>query len=333
MFLNDEGREYLEFSGVSGLNDPADARSFATLDFDGDGWTDLAVVNANAPLLQLFRNRIGDAGESSNGMIALRFVGGNREAAPSERWSARDGFGARVTLEINGRRIVREHIAGAGFAAQNSATMRIGIGPADAVTRLVVRWPSGVVRSLSDVPRGALVVAHEDPDAAPGGEAFAVTLPERSSTFQGGDRPSRQAREAAGSVLALPGLEPGRLTLYTTMATWCAPCLEELPTLAHLRRSLGEANLRIFGIPHDEDETSAELEAWAREHSPTYELLTDLSLDQRAAVSRVTLEALRGEGLPVSIVTDGAGRVLLVRWGPPTVSQLRLLLERTGNTH
>ncbi|MED6334141.1 MAG: ASPIC/UnbV domain-containing protein [Planctomycetota bacterium] len=257
-------------------------------------------------------------------MIALRFSGGNRDAAPSERWSARDGFGARVVIELARRTLVREHTAGEGFAAQNSATMRVGIGEAATVERLEVRWPSGVVRALSDLPSGSLVWAHEDPSTSPTGEPFVVTQPERQTPQPG----TRRAAWTNTEVLDLPRGAPGRLTLYTTMATWCAPCVEELPSLAHLRRALGDEHLTIFGIPHDQSQTREELDAWVKLHAPSYEILDDLSPEQHAAVRSTAIGALRAEGLPVSIVTGDAGRVLLVRWGPPTVSELRLLRER-----
>ncbi|MDP6763656.1 MAG: ASPIC/UnbV domain-containing protein [Planctomycetota bacterium] len=328
LFLNEGGREFLEYSGISGLDDPADARSVAILDYDTDGWLDLAVVNANAPLLRLYRNRIGDGGASTHGGISLRLVGGNQEARRSRLLSARDAYGARVRFEVDGRWLVREHTAGAGFAAQNSAALHLGIGAAQAAERLEIRWPSGRVSALSDVPRGAGVTAFEDPATSPDGEPFLVALPKRTPTPRGTARVGAVRRGADTPVLALPGAAPGKLTLYTTMATWCAPCVEELPTLAHLRAALGDERLAMRGIPHDRAQTAEELETWARAHQPPYELLTGLSAEEHAAVRGMLLETLRREGLPASIVTDAAGSVLLVRWGPPTVSELLLLHER-----
>ncbi len=130
-------------SGVSGLDHPADGRAFAVLDFDRDGWQDLAVVNANAPLLQLYRNQIGDGEGDRAGIVALRFEGGNRVASSNDQWSARDGYGARVLVELGGRTLLREHRAGEGLAAQNSPTMRIGIGESDRADHLESDGPPG----------------------------------------------------------------------------------------------------------------------------------------------------------------------------------------------
>ena len=76
-----------ELSGPALADDPADGRGVALLDYDLDGWVDLAVVNANAPLLQLFRNRIGELGDERPDeppVIGVRFVGGTRESTSSD---------------------------------------------------------------------------------------------------------------------------------------------------------------------------------------------------------------------------------------------------------
>jgi len=175
LFRNSGAAGFSDISGVSGLDDPADGRGFAILDYDRDGRLDIAIVNANAPWVELFHNQIGcRPGDSAGGrMIALRFVGGNDRAQPSAEWSARDGFGATVTLDLgDGRFLRREHRAGEGFAAQNSATMLIGIGDLETVPSLTVRWPSGRQQTATDVRAGTLAIVHENPSQATDGTEF-----------------------------------------------------------------------------------------------------------------------------------------------------------------
>ena len=83
LFLNRAGRDFVDASGVSALDDPADARAFAWLDFDRDGWLDLAVVNANRPLLQIFHNELSGAIDAPRDVLAFRFAGAHREATPA----------------------------------------------------------------------------------------------------------------------------------------------------------------------------------------------------------------------------------------------------------
>jgi len=170
-FMNRGGRAFEDISGISGLDNPADSRGFAVLDYDRDGLPDVALVNANQPLFNLYHNEMGKAGRAG-GMIAIRFVGGNRTPRPSREFGCRDGYGARVTVDLGEMKLVREHRCGDGWSTQNSATMIIGIGSHPTVPSLSVRWPSGKTTSTQAVPEGTLLTVYENPADSSSGEAF-----------------------------------------------------------------------------------------------------------------------------------------------------------------
>lgn len=134
-------------------------RSFVLFDFLRDGWQDIAIVNANAPFLQLFQNQIGDRAEGGEeaGILAFRFVGGNHASSPSSNWSNRDGYGAKVVVDLGDRKLLRELRCGDGFAAQNSATLIAGLGNAREAESLSVSWPSGKRQTFTSVAAGTLV--------------------------------------------------------------------------------------------------------------------------------------------------------------------------------
>jgi hypothetical protein len=159
LFLNREGQSFVDLSGISGADTEADSRSWCALDYDHDGWTDIALVNANTPLLNLFRNRIAKRA-GSNRSIAIRLIGGNQGAAASE-FSNRDAVGAKITVTVGGRKIHRVRRCGEGFAAQNSATMTIGIGKSETVDRIDIVWPSGKTSFAETVVGGSLIVFSE----------------------------------------------------------------------------------------------------------------------------------------------------------------------------
>ena len=163
--------------GVSGADSIADGRAFALWDYDRDGWQDIVLVNANAPLLQLFHNDIGQrsGGDPSSGqMIAVLLVGGNRTAAPSGDFAARDGYGAIVAVTFDGLSLMREHRCGEGFSAQNSDTLIIGLGQRSVVSSLAVRWPSGITSETRDIPAGSLITVFEDVTQSPDGSGFTL---------------------------------------------------------------------------------------------------------------------------------------------------------------
>lgn len=324
LFLNLAGQDFADVSGISGADDPADGRAFALLDFDRDGFLDLAVVNANRPLFQLFRNQLGDARGAARGrFLALRFEGANRDARPRPDASARDGYGARVEVDLGDATLLREHRAGEGFAAQNSARMLIGIGERETVPEVRVRWPSGRRQSATDVAAGTLLTFFEDPAQAPGDDPVVRTAYEPAAP-----RPAPGPVRWAGTQLdvAIAGTAATPPRLLVTMATWCEACVDDLPQVALLRETFAEDALGILGIAVDPGDSPDMLRRWVKRHQPVYRLLAELPGEGVERVRRHVLSELQRDAVPASIVTDAQGRVLHTGWGVPTVSDLRRIL-------
>lgn len=104
-------------------------RGLARLDWNGDGRNEFAVSHLGEPAV-LLTNASPTAGRS----ISLRFRATK---------SARDAIGTVVTIKTNRRRLVRQMTAGDGYQASNERKLVIGIGPADQVDSVSVRWASG----------------------------------------------------------------------------------------------------------------------------------------------------------------------------------------------
>jgi hypothetical protein len=71
------------------------------------------------------------------------------------------GVGARVSLLAGGRRQSRELACGSGFLSQDEPVVRFGLGAADRVDRLEVRWPSGRVDVVEGLPVDRFVSVRE----------------------------------------------------------------------------------------------------------------------------------------------------------------------------
>jgi len=177
VFYNIKGKRFIDISGVSGLDDPADGRAVAVLDFNRDGWNDLAVVNANEPLLQLFENQIPKIAPNRarrTGYIVLRFVGANNTSSAAPGKTPRDGYGAQARITIGDRVLLREYRCGEGFAAQNSNTMVVGLGSARSVDKLEITWPSGEIRTRTHIRSGTRITVYEDKKQSPSKSPFHV---------------------------------------------------------------------------------------------------------------------------------------------------------------
>ena len=310
LFLNaDAGDDFADVSALSGMDSASDARCFARLDYDRDGWQDVALVNANQPLMQLFHNDIARLPGAQGGMIAIRFVGGSTAAIPSGLTN-RDGYGAMVEVALSGGVILkREHRCGEGYAAQNSATMIIGIGGHREVESVSVRWPSGRAHRVEGVAEGSLLTAYENrPEGAFTQAPYRVDR-ERPALALGRE-PFPVARAASGGV-----------QVYTTTATWCAACLSHLPALELLKGD----GIALFGVPVDPEDDAGKLAEYVTQKNPPYQMLAGLGTAEREAASAFLAGQMQRQNpvLPSSVITDADGNVLEVMAGIPTLSQVR----------
>ncbi len=111
--------------------------------------------------------------------------------------------------------------------------------------------------------------------------------------------PTRALRDAGGAETSLAAYA-GQPLVVNLWATWCAPCMEEMPTLAELQRRL-EGRVRVVPVSVDSegDRAKAEREL-ARLSGGSLPFLID--------VSRGILFDAQATGMPVTILYDAEGR-------------------------
>ena len=326
-FLSEAATKFVTVSGVSGLDDEQDSRCFAMLDFDRDGATDLFATNHGYPTFRLYRNQI-DAAQACN-FIAVRVVGGAKEAQPSKDWTNRDGVGATMLLTLpDGTLRYRQKQLGEGMAAQNSETILIGLGSQASIDTMEIRWPSGKTQMFTGLNAGELLTVYENPQDAPNSTGL-VTEDYRPAT------PIEIPESLSANSTSECPLPYGdaRLTLYVTTATWCEACLAKLPEVGRLRDSFLAQDLKIVGVPIDLEDTSDKLSSYQDQVKPPYELLVNASVEQRTWISDVVLHAFDEQVLPAAVLVDETGRILHVNLGLPSISTIRSKLDSPEPDH
>ena len=126
LFLNSGGGIFVDRSFQTDLSGMR-----ALADFDGDGFVDVCAEGG------LFRNRGND-----NHFLRVELVGTQ---------SNRDGIGARLSARAGELAQVREMVPGDGWF-QDERVAHFGLGNRDRVDELEIRWPSGRVDRLRDIP-------------------------------------------------------------------------------------------------------------------------------------------------------------------------------------
>jgi hypothetical protein len=142
LFLCGRGVEYQDSSYLSGLDNPQDGRAYTYTDLDHDGAMDVIVLNRNAPILQIYRNKI-----PQGNWITFQLSGDARRSDP-------EAVGALVTATCGDHKVTRCLDLGSGFGVQNTMNLQIGLDSCKMAEKLTVRWPGGKEQAFENVKAG-----------------------------------------------------------------------------------------------------------------------------------------------------------------------------------
>ena len=330
-FLNTGGDRWADVSAVSGFDFPDDARAVAVTDWDHDGDLDLWVNNRNAPRLRFLRNDVGQ----KNHFLAVRLQGVTCN---------RDAIGARVTVELSGkkpRKLHRTLYAGDAYQSQSTKWLVFGLGDHRQIKRTVVQWPDGRVEAFDDLaadrryrivqgrgraemlpnqPRQLNLIA-STPKLPPTTDAARIVLASRVPL------PKVTYRAASGATVPLT-FDGDGMTLLNLWAPWCRPCVAELTELVSAKNRLRAVGLRVIALNVEQlDDEAASSDAADRlldrlKFPFTAATATTELVDCLEVVQRTVLDIKQPLPLPSSFLIDRDGRVVAIYRGPLKVDRL-----------
>lgn len=109
--------------------------------------------------------------------------------------------------------------------------------------------------------------------------------------------------------VALPAAYAGRPLLVNFWASWCAPCIEEMPELQRFAAAQGADGVQVVGIALDD---KAAVEDFLRRVPVDYPILLDAAGPRDSSVQLGNPKGV----LPYSVLVSADGRLLKQRIGP-----------------
>ena len=128
-----------------------------------------------------------------------------------------------------------------------------------------------------------------------------------------------------GNPVHVPGDFAGRPLLVNVWASWCGPCIEEMPELQRFAAAQGDGGTQVVGIALDD---AAAVQAFLQRIPVDYPILLDTP---GPADSGVRLGNPKGV-LPYSVLVSADGRLLKQRIGPFVQGEIsRWAVSQGGN--
>ena len=330
-YANNGDGTFSDVSAAVGMDFLEDGRAFALADFDHDGRLEVLVKNRNAPQLRLARNVMRELPPA----IAFRLRGTK---------SNRDAIGAVVTLYTEQGRQARELQAGSGFLSQHSKELHFGLGAAKGAVRASIRWPSGLVQQLHDLPPNHWVWVEEGREAirtepfrgpapASGGEGerqAAESFPTTVETWLLAPiaAPDFSLPDAGGKTWNLAELG-GKTLLLHFWSRQPDGCGDVLDRFSREHARWGAQGLQFLAVNLEEGEAAS-----GRTRQFPFPVLRG-SADVAAIYSilfRYLFDRHRDLPLPISFLIDDQGEIVKVYQGSVTPEQVEADAKRIPKT-
>lgn len=138
LFVNNRDGTFTERAFELGIEHRGQGRGVSCTDFDKDGDIDVLIAN-NGAHPTYFRNENSE----NNHYFSVKLTGKKLNL---------DAVGAKIWLTAGGVTQFREIRLGSNYLSNNYTAAHFGLGEIKRIEKLVVRWPNGIITTLTDLP-------------------------------------------------------------------------------------------------------------------------------------------------------------------------------------
>ncbi len=151
-FRNNGNGSFTNVTSQLGVGNADKGFGLAIGDYNNDGFLDMYITNNGQPSV-FCKNNPG-----TNNWLKVRTQGVQ---------SNRDGIGARVRVAAGGLEMIREVCSSTSYLSHNSLEVEFGVGNANSIDLLEIKWPSGIVDQFHNVDVDQRLVIVEGSSALP----------------------------------------------------------------------------------------------------------------------------------------------------------------------
>lgn len=333
-----EGR-FATISAVSGMDFPDDGQAAAQVDWDHDGDIDLMLTNRTAPRARFMRNE----NPSGNGYIQFLLRGNGTD-------TNRDAIGARVVVTLDETnqdgdpvRLLKTLRAGDGYLTQSSKCLHFGLGAADKINQVEIRWPnrqgeSVVIEGLEANHRYEIVQ----------GSATAQKIPPREQASALVPQPTKVPE--VESTMRIPLIKQflapaityenfdnkkqaysrpeNQMVLVNLWSSSCAPCVKELKEFSLRYKELLAAGVNVLALNIDalQEVPNATAEAKAMADRMAFSFPAGMAspevIEELQRLHNSLLQMNRPLPMPTSFLIDQQGYLHTIYKGAVSVDTL-----------
>ena len=156
--------------------------------------------------------------------------------------------------------------------------------------------------------------------SGPGPEAAAMTPALSVDDLLGQRRPDFTLSDINGMPVSASDFE-GNVWLVNFWATWCAPCVEEMPMLSRLQQEYAGQGVKIVGIALDDENRASEFAASMAISYPILVGQADVVITGRQYGNNTGM-------LPFSVLVDTNGIIQWTHLGPLTREELEHQIQQ-----
>jgi hypothetical protein len=134
VWINDGSGKFQDVAQSVGVTETFDGRAVAFADLWNRGVLDVVVAHQKAPAL-IYKNNVSP----DNNWIQIQLEGSK---------SNRSAIGTQVKIFWDGKEQLQEVHGGSGYCSQNQRRVHFGLGKANMIEKVEIRWASGKIETI-----------------------------------------------------------------------------------------------------------------------------------------------------------------------------------------